>query len=153
MKWKNLRIKLLRIAEATPCMHTYVQKFADKTFVEGGYAAKFAKVFTRKNFRLYSIFVLKTLCIFFPGLNLCSNFSHSLNIFFSTCTIQYIGVNSDISAIFHGTDHALLQVQPDSLASGAGLSLANKESFQNFPHLFPGPRLSHSSAPESLAQP
>ena len=37
------------------CMRTYVQKFADKTFAEGGYAAKFVKVFTHESFRLYSI--------------------------------------------------------------------------------------------------
>ena len=34
-------------------MRTYVQKFADKTFMKVGYAAKFVKVFTRKSFQLY----------------------------------------------------------------------------------------------------
>ena len=34
-------------------MCKYVQKFADKTFAEGGYVAKFAKVFTRESFQLY----------------------------------------------------------------------------------------------------
>ena len=37
-------LKLSRITKATPHMRTYVQKFADKTFTEGGYEAKFAKV-------------------------------------------------------------------------------------------------------------
>ena len=36
--------KLSQIAEATPRMRMYVQKFADKTFAEGGYAVKFVKV-------------------------------------------------------------------------------------------------------------
>ena len=49
------RIKLSRIAEATPRMRTYVQKFADKTLPKGSYAAKFAKVFTRERFPLYGI--------------------------------------------------------------------------------------------------
>ena len=45
--------KLSRTAKATPRMCMYIQMFVDKTFVEGGYAAKFAKVFTRESFRLY----------------------------------------------------------------------------------------------------
>ena len=49
--------KTSRIAEATPCMCTYIQKFADKTFAEGGYAAKFAKVFTHESFRLYGMYM------------------------------------------------------------------------------------------------
>ena len=32
-----------------------VQKFADKTFTEGGYAATFVKVFTHESFRLYDM--------------------------------------------------------------------------------------------------
>ena len=36
--------------------HAHVRKkFTEKTFAEGGYAVKFAKVFTRESFRLYGI--------------------------------------------------------------------------------------------------
>ena len=32
-----------------------VQQFSDKTFTEGGYAAKFVKVFTHESFQLYGM--------------------------------------------------------------------------------------------------
>ena len=35
------------------CMYIKIFADSDKTFTEGGYAAKFTKVFTRKSFPLY----------------------------------------------------------------------------------------------------